>query len=211
MLIAVVLTGLAPYTSLNVPDPILVALEHAGPSLGWLHLVVAIGAVIGLASVVLVMLMAQPRIFYSMSRDGLLPPVFRTIHPRFRTPYITTILTCAVAAVVAGLLPIGLLGQLTSVGTLLAFVIVCAGILVLRRTRPELERPFRTPWVPVVPILGILACFGLMLSLPLDTWIRLVVWLVVGLLVYAFYGRRHVVITGHASERPLGLAPLTER
>jgi APA family basic amino acid/polyamine antiporter len=174
--------------------------------------VIKIAALFGLFSTMLVTLLAQTRIFYSMSRDGLLPPVFRKIHPRFRTPYITTVLTCSVAAVVAGLLPIGLLGQLTSVGTLLAFVIVCAGVLVLRRTRPELERPFRTPWVPVVPILGILACFGLMLSLPVDTWIRLVVWLVLGLLVYAFYGRHHVTVTGREdAQRPLGLAPLTER
>jgi APA family basic amino acid/polyamine antiporter len=192
MLTAVVLTGLVDFHELNVPDPILVAIHNAGPALAWLHMLVAIGAVIGLASVVLVMLMAQPRIFYSMSKDGFLPPVFRKVHPRFRTPYVTTILTCSVAAVIAGIFPIGLLGQLTSVGTLLAFVIVCAGVLVLRRTRPDLPRPFRTPWVPVIPILGIISCFGLMLALPVDTWLRLAVWLVIGLVVYGMYGRHHV-------------------
>ena len=113
------------------------------------------------------------------------------IHPRFRTPYFATILTCSVAAVVAGLFPIGLLGELVNVGTLLAFAIVCAGILVLRRTKPDLERPFRTPWVPFVPIAGIVSCFALMLSLPVDTWLRLIVWLLIGLVVYFTYSRHH--------------------
>lgn len=189
--VAVVMTGLIDYRKLNVPDPILVAVQAAGPALHWLTFVVAIGAIIGLASVVLVMLMAQPRIFYTMSKDGLLPPVFARIHPRFRTPYFTTILTCSVAAVVAGLFPIGLLGQLVNVGTLLAFAIVCAGIIVLRRTKPDLERPFRTPWVPFVPIAGIVSCFALMLSLPVDTWLRLIVWLLIGLVVYFTYSRHH--------------------
>ena len=132
-----------------------------------------IGAIAGLASVVLVMLMGQPRVFFSMSRDGLLPPVFGKVHPRFQTPYVTTILTGSVAAAVAGFFPIAILGELVSIGTLLAFVIVCAGIIVLHYKRPELHRPFRTPFVPLVPILGILSCGGLMATLPLNTWVRL--------------------------------------
>jgi len=140
---------------------------------------------------VLVMLMGQPRIFYAMSRDGLLPAVFGKVHPRFKTPYVTTIVTGLVAAVVAGFFPIGLLGELVSIGTLFAFVIVSAGILVLRYRRPELPRPFRTPLVPVVPILGILICGYLMYGLPPDTWVRLIVWLIIGLAIYFLYGRTH--------------------
>ena len=191
ILMALVMTGLTSYTNLDVPHPVFVAIAAAGPALAWLRPIINIGAIAGLASVVLVMLMAQPRIFYSMSRDGLLPPVFGKIHPKYQTPYVTTIMTGAVCAVIAGLFPIGLLGELVSIGTLLAFVIVSAGIIVLRRKSPELPRPFRTPLVPLVPILAILICGYMMFSLPSDTWVRLLVWLGLGLLIYFMYGKAH--------------------
>jgi APA family basic amino acid/polyamine antiporter len=191
ILMALVMTGLAPYAELNVPHPVFVAIERAGPGLAWLGLLINIGATAGLASVVLVMLMAQPRIFYAMSRDGLLPPVFGRVHKRFQTPWLATIITGCVAALVSGLFPIGLLGELVSIGTLFAFVIVCAGVLVLRYKRPELARPFRTPFVPLVPILGIVFCFGLMTFLPGDTWLRLAIWMAIGLTIYFLYGRKH--------------------
>ena len=203
ILMALVMTGLAHYSELNVPHPVDVALSKAGPGLAWLNYFVDIGAIAGLASVVLVMLMGQPRIFFSMSRDGLLPAVFGRVHPRFQTPYITTIVTGLVAALVAGFFPIGLLGELVSIGTLFAFVIVSAGVLVLRYRRPELVRPFRTPWVPVVPILGILVCLYMMVNLPPDTWIRLFVWLALGLVIYFAYGQRNSRVgrglDGHAA------------
>jgi APA family basic amino acid/polyamine antiporter len=191
ILMSLVMTGLAHYTDLDVPHPVFVAIEKAGPALAWLGGIINIGAIAGLASVVLVMLMAQPRIFYSMARDGLLPAVFGKVHPRFKTPYITTILTGIVAAVVAGLFPIGLLGELVSIGTLLAFVIVCGGIIMLRYKSPNLARPFRTPLVPLVPILGILICGYMMTSLPWATWERLIIWMVIGLAIYFFYSRSH--------------------
>jgi APA family basic amino acid/polyamine antiporter len=191
ILMSLVMTGLTKYTNLNVPHPVFVAIAAAGPALAWLGPIINIGAIAGLASVVLVMLMAQPRIFYSMSRDGLLPPVFGKVHPKFRTPYITTILTGVVCALIAGAFPIALLGELVSIGTLLAFVIVSVGIIVLRRTNPEIPRPFRTPLVPIVPILAILICGYMMYSLPGDTWIRLIVWLVIGLIIYFLYGKSH--------------------
>jgi basic amino acid/polyamine antiporter, APA family len=189
--VSLVLTGIVKYTELNVPDPIAVGINAAGPGLAWLRPFVKIGAIAGLSSVILVMLMGQPRIFYTMSKDGLLPPIFSAVHPKFKTPWLATIVTGAVAMACAGLLPIGLLGQLVSIGTLLAFAIVCAGILVLRRTDPDIPRPFRTPWVPVVPLLGVGFCLYLMSGLPLDTWARLIVWMVIGIAIYALYGRKH--------------------
>jgi APA family basic amino acid/polyamine antiporter len=191
ILMALVMTGLANYTELNVPNPVYVAIGKAGPALAWLKVLVALGAIAGLASVVLVMLLGQPRIFYAMSKDGLLPPVFSKVHPKFRTPYISTIITGTVAAVIAGLFPIGLLGELVSIGTLLAFVIVSAGVLVLRYQSPNLHRPFRTPFVPVVPILAILICGYMMSGLPSDTWLRLLIWLLIGFVIYFAYGKSH--------------------
>jgi basic amino acid/polyamine antiporter, APA family len=187
---SLVMTGLVSYKALNVPAPVVVALGQV-PQLAWLRGLTDIGVILGLASVVLVMLMGQPRIFYSMARDGLLPAVFGKVHPRFKTPYVTTIVTGCVAAAVAAFFPIGLLGQLVSIGTLLAFVIVCAGVWVLRVRSPSLPRPFKTPLVPLVPFLGIVSCLGLMAALPGDTWIRLIVWMAIGLVIYFGYSRSH--------------------
>ncbi|HEU5171521.1 MAG TPA: amino acid permease [Gemmatimonadales bacterium] len=192
--VALVLTGIVKYTQLNVPDPIAVGIDAAGPALAWLRPIVKIGAIAGLSSVILVMLLGQPRIFYTMSKDGLLPPIFSRVHPQFKTPWIASLLTGVFAMAFAGLLPIGLLGELVSIGTLLAFAIVCAGVLVLRYTDPDRPRPFRTPLVPLVPAAGILACFYLMWGLPPDTWARLIIWMALGLAIYFLYGRRHSVV-----------------
>ena len=199
ILMALVMTGLAHYQDLNVPHPVFVAIQAAGPALTWLTYFINIGAILGLASVVLVMLMGQPRIFFSMSRDGLLPEVFGRVHPKFQTPYITTIVTGVVAAAVAGFFPIALLGELVSIGTLLAFVIVCFGVMILRYVRPNIPRPFRTPMVPLVPILGILICGYMMYTLPSDTWIRLLVWMAIGLLIYFGYSVRHSKVARHVA------------
>ena len=191
IVVSLVLTGIVKYTELSVPDPIAVGINALGPGLAWLRPIVKIGAIAGLSSVILVMMLGQPRIFFTMSKDGLLPGVFAVVHPRFRTPWVATVLTGVVAMFIGGLFPIGLLGELVSIGTLLAFVIVCAGVLVLRRTDPEIPRPFRAPLYPFVPLGGILACAYLMYGLPIDTWARLIVWMAVGLLIYFAYGRRH--------------------
>jgi len=191
ILVSFVLTGIVNYKELNVAAPIALAIDHSGNSLAWLAKPVKIGAIAGLSSVVLVMLMSQPRIFFSMAKDGLLPKKFAAVHPKFKTPHVTTILTGSVAAVVAGLFPIGILGELVSIGTLLAFVIVCAGIIILRKTRPDIERPFKTPLVPFVPIMGILICLSQMVALPVDTWLRLIIWMAIGIIIYFTYGIKH--------------------
>jgi APA family basic amino acid/polyamine antiporter len=190
VVVSAVLTGMVSYKELNVAAPMALAMERIGAPT-WVRLMVDVGAVLGLGSVILVMLLGQSRVFYSMSRDGLLGKWAASVHPKFRTPYLSTIFTGIAVGLATGILPLQLLGQLVNIGTLLAFVLVCIGVLVLRRTRPDLDRPFRTPWVPFVPVMGILCCFGLMLTLPEDTWIRLLVWLVIGLAIYFGYGRKH--------------------
>jgi APA family basic amino acid/polyamine antiporter len=195
-----VLTGIVNYRTLNVPDPIAIGIDATG--VRWGSFLVKVGAIAGLSSTMVVMLLGQSRVFFSMSRDGLLPPVFSKVHTRFRTPYLSSIFVGLFVGVFAALIPVNILGELVSIGTLLAFVIVCAGVWVLRRTNPELQRPFRTPLVPLVPILGILISAAMMLGLPTlkvqvigiepeliigGTWLRLLVWLVIGLFIYFLY------------------------
>jgi len=189
--VALVLTGMVHYSKLNVAAPIALAIDSVAQSLRWLNPLVKMGAIAGLSSVVLVMLMGQPRIFFAMSKDGLLPKSFSKVHSRFQTPYVTTILTGTVAAIVAGLFPINILGELVSIGTLFAFVIVCISVIILRKKRPDVPRSFKTPLVPLVPILGAGICFVQMASLPADTWWRLIIWMAIGVLIYFFYGRKN--------------------
>jgi APA family basic amino acid/polyamine antiporter len=198
--VSLVLTGVVNYSKLNVPAPIAVAVSTLGPSLAWLEYFIKIGAIAGLSSVILVMLLGQPRIFYTMSKDGLLPPVFSAVHPKFRTPWIAQLLTGAIAMLIAGLFPIGLLGELVSIGTLLAFAIVCAGVFVLRFTDPEIKRPFRTPVFWLIAPLGVLSCGYLMYGLPPDTWARLIVWIAIGIAIYFLYSCWHSEVQKRANQ-----------
>jgi APA family basic amino acid/polyamine antiporter len=195
--VATVLIGIVPYQRLNVADPIAVGIDATG--LTWLGPVIKVSALFGLFSTMLVQLLGQSRIFFSMSRDGLLPGLFSRVHPRFRTPHLSTLVTGVVVSLGAGLLPLHVLSQLVSMGTLLAFVLVCIGILVLRRIAPDAPRPFRTPWMPWVPILGAVSCFVQMVVLPLETWERLVIWLAAGLVIYFVYGRARAEATRRRS------------
>jgi len=189
IIVSLVMTGIANYTELNTSAPIAVAIDKT--DLKWFSPMIKIGAIAGLSSVILVMLMGQTRIFYSMSNDGLFFKRFGEIHPKYQTPYFATIVTGGIALVTSGLLPIGILGELVSFGTLLAFIIVCLGILILRYNQPELKRPFKTPLFPVTPILGVISCLGVMFSLNTLILTIALIWLVIGLVVYYFYGRIH--------------------
>jgi APA family basic amino acid/polyamine antiporter len=191
--VVAILTGMVPYDQLDIQAPVADAFERVG--LGWAHLLLAIAGVAGITSVLLVMMLSQPRVLLAMARDGLLPQsFFGDVHPRFRTPWKSTVATGLFVGTLAAFLPIQVLLSLVSMGTLLAFVIVCAAVMIMRRTHPEIERPFRAPFVPLVPILGIATCLVLMFSLPAENWLRLVVWLVIGLAIYFGWGRRHSLL-----------------
>jgi basic amino acid/polyamine antiporter, APA family len=190
ILFGYVMTGLAHYTEFkDNAAPVAVAISHTPYE--WLFLAIIGAILIGYTSVILVDLLGQSRVFYSMSKDGLLPPVFAQLHPKFATPFKSNIVLCLFISLFAGLVPISVVGEMTSIGTLLAFVMVCLGVIILRKTQPDAPRGFRTPFVPLVPVLGILTCLLMMVSLPLDTWIRLIVWLLIGFAIYFGYGRKH--------------------
>jgi APA family basic amino acid/polyamine antiporter len=226
LLVAAVLSGIVPVVEYRSNPATLGGVPTADPNLvtqflnapvafalhvigqDWASYLVSAGAVAGITSVLLVMLMSQPRIFFAMSRDGLLPQKVSKVHPRFGTPYITTIITCVAVALVAGVTQIQVVGEMTSIGTLFAFVVVSAAVLVLRVKRPDANRPFKVPGGVVVPILGIVSCLYLMLSLPIITWVRFLVWLDIGIFIYWFYGRTHSPLANPAEQlsRPAGEA-----
>lgn len=188
--VAGILTGMVPYNKINIDAPISDAFGQVG--LRWAQILISIGAVAGITSVLLVMMLSQPRVFLAMARDGLLPEsFFGAIHDKFRTPWKSTILTGFFVSILAALLPLRILAELVNIGTLFAFVVVCAAVLIMRKTHPEAKRPFKSPLFPFVPIAGILTCLMLMFSLPEENWLRLFIWLALGMLIYVFYGRKH--------------------
>jgi APA family basic amino acid/polyamine antiporter len=199
---AAVLTGMVPYNKINIDAPVSDAFRQVG--LPWAEVLVSLGAVAGITSVLLVMMLSQSRIFLAMARDGLLPEFFGAVHERFRTPWKSTILTGVCVAAMGAFLPLRILADLVNIGTLLAFVIVCAAVLIMRRTHPEVHRPFRAPLGSIVPIAGILCCLLLMFSLRVENWWRLFIWLAIGLVVYFSYGIRHsrVAVENRESASP---------
>jgi APA family basic amino acid/polyamine antiporter len=200
--VVLVLTGIMPFRQLNVPDPLALAIDSTAAH-WWLSPIVKIGALLGTTAVILVMMLGQTRVFYSMAHDGLLPRPFGKIHPRFRTPYISTALTGVCVALAGGLLPLRIVGELVSIGTLLAFVIVSGSVMGMRRMHPGIHRPFRTPLVWVVGPMGMIVCAAQMLGLPGDTWLRLFIWMAIGLCVYFGYGRRRSVLQDQERRREL--------
>src|SRR5215471_9700424 len=206
--VSAVLTGMVPTKEIDINAPVVEAFKRAG--LTWMQYLVAFGAMTGITSVLLVMMLSQPRVMLALGRDGLVPnSFFGDVHPKWRTPWKSTILTGLFVASMAGFLPLSLLAEMTSIGTLFAFVIVCGAVIVMRRTNPDANRPFRAPLVPLVPILGIATCLLLMFSLPYENWVRLIVWLLIGLLIYFLYGRRHSVMVDHTGHeiRSHGVSP----
>ena len=193
VIFAHVMTGMANYKEfIGSGAPVAIAIEKTHYQ--WLSKAIVLAILIGYTSVILVDLLGQSRVFFSMSKDSLLPKVFSDVHPKFRTPWKSNIVLCTFIALFAAFVPIRVVGEMTSIGTLLAFVMVCAGVLILRKQQPNIHRPFKTPWVPVVPILGILVCFAMMTFLPSDTWLRLIIWLAIGLVIYFTYGKKNSVI-----------------
>lgn len=213
MLFSFVMTGVADYHSYigaNSIAPAAIAVEHMGttlpdgtlvPAFPWLNKAIIVAILLGYASVVLVMLLGQSRVFFSMSRDGLLPPLFSHLHKKYHTPARSNLLFMCVVCILSGLVPANIAGEMTSIGTLFAFSLVCLGVIVVRRTQPNAPRGFRTPWVPWIPAAGFLCCVGMMLFLPADTWIRLVIWMVIGLDIYSFYGVSHSKVGGGTVQR----------
>lgn len=199
VIVCAVLTGLMPYGDLNTARPVATSLDHH-PQLRWLRVAVEVGAIAGLFSVVLVLLMGQPRIFFTMSRDGLMPKAFGKVHPKFHTPYVGTVFVGLLAAVLAGLVPLNVLGELVSMGTLLAFATVCIGVLVLRFTRPDLPRPFRVPGALILCPLGAVACLYLFLQAFAEHWRVFLTWVVIGWMVYFGYGIRHSRLNGYSGQ-----------
>ncbi len=201
--VATVLTGMVPYQQIDIDAPIAKAFSRVG--LPWAHALISLGALTGITSVLMVLMLSQPRIMLAMARDGLLPVgFFGSVHPHFRTPWKATILTGTLVGFTGALLPLRMLAELVNIGTLLAFVIVCAAVLIMRRIDPDLPRPFRCPLVPLVPLLGIAFCLLLMMSLPVENWLRLIVWLLIGFAVYFSYGRKHSVLARLQTEGKIG-------
>ena len=199
MAVSAIMTGTVPYHKLGVPDPVALVLNEL--HMPWASSIVSVGALAGITSVLLVLILGQPRILFAMSRDGLLPRALSLVHPKYKTPYKTTILTGSIVAVASGLLPIQVVAELCSIGTLFAFIIVCSGVIALRYTRKDLVRPFKTPLFPVLPIAGVLLCAYLMINLPRTAWERFVIWLVIGLVIYFSYGRHKSVLTREPDEQ----------